>query len=276
MAATVYCKKCGRDMPMTEVCPRCGAKLGRNASRVAWCAEHSPVRDWMTWNSAMRIILPAGVLVLALILVPEAVFGGWPAVENLLRHGLVYSVLGLVFVCAAALLLVFALQGDDLLDCSIDSKGIHVQQYLPNPTPMKLLLRFRSPRLMAQVNPADEVPMVLTGQKDLAWKDVARVQLWPEKTLILFYSPAWWVRVWTPCTPFTYPDALAYISDRIGAKKNVLLPPELAVTKTKATAAPRSSRAPARDPAPLPDMSDYADMLAEIKAMNDEDAARPE
>ena len=37
-----------------------------------------------------------------------------------------------VILVLALMLLVFILQGDDLLDCIIDSRGIHVQQYLPN------------------------------------------------------------------------------------------------------------------------------------------------
>lgn len=280
MALTAYCKKCGRDVSPGEVCPCCGGKLGRNAERVAWCVDHTPVRDWMTWNAAMRIILPVGALVLVLILLLELMMGGVGAVEYLLRNGLIYTLLGLVLVTSALLLLGFILQGDDVLDCVADSKGVHVQQYLPDPTPIKLLLRLRSPALLRQMAPDEH--LLLIGQKELAWKDVARVQLWPEKTMVLFYAPSWWMRVYLPCTPFTYPEVLAFVSDRIGTKKAVILPDSLRVEKPKA--APRRSQRTRQmtmddltpRTQPVDDYADLTDVLGEIRAMNNADTQPPE
>lgn len=276
MAITAYCKKCGLDYPMTEICPRCGAKLGRNTGRVAWCVDHTPARDWMSWNEAMRIILPVGALVLALILGLEAASGGGKAVEELLRGGLVYTLLGLVGLLILLMLLVFVLQGEDVLDCVVDSRGVHLMQYLPDPTPFKLILHLRSPRLMAQVRESGE-DIVLIAQHDLAWKDIARVQLWPERTMILFYAPTWWMRVYLPCTPFTYEDVMAYISDRIGAKKKVIMPDELRTIKPRSTLPKRPAQRAMDAERPVPEMPDdfsnIADVLGEIKAMNDQDVA---
>lgn len=290
MAITAYCKKCRQDVPMGETCPLCGGKLAKSAARVAWCVEHTPVEDWLCWNAAARIMLPAYAVVLAMILLLEGLSGGGAAVQRLLQGGLMLSMGLLVLLSAFVLLLVLHLQGDDLLDCVVDSRGVHVQQYLMEPTPLKLLLRLRSPGLMAQADASGPTPLVLIGQKELAWKDIARVQLWPEKSLILLYAPTWWMRLALYCTPFTWEDALAYMRDKVGRKKNLLLPRELvAPPKPKAAkskAAPTPSPVP--EPSPEPpqpepfqaapeqpqDFVPLTDVLAEIKAS--EASATPE
>ena len=218
---TSYCKKCGQDVPVSSFCPNCRSKLAANTVRLAWCVEHHPVRDWMCWNAVMRLLLPVLGATLVLVILLEAVFGGLNGVAMLLSGGLLVSLAGIMGMVLALMLLVFILQGDDLLDCIIDSRGIHVQQYLPNPTAMKLLLRGKSPRLMAG---SEEV--LLLSSREIAWKDIQRVQLWPEKDMILFYAPKWWMRVSLPCSPFTWEDALSFIRDKIGKKKAVILPEE--------------------------------------------------
>jgi len=208
-------------VPVSSFCPNCRSKLAANTVRLAWCVEHHPVRDWMCWNAVMRLLLPVLGATLVLVILLEAVFGGLNGVAMLLSGGLLVSLAGIMGMVLALMLLVFILQGDDLLDCVIDSRGIHVQQYLPNPTAMKLLLRGKSPRLMAG---SEEV--LLLSSREIAWKDIQRVQLWPEKDMILFYAPKWWMRVSLPCSPFTWEDALSFIRDKIGKKKAVILPEE--------------------------------------------------
>jgi len=225
MPITAYCKKCARDVAPGDRCPECGSKLAKSAIRVAWCAEHYPVRDWISWNSAMRILLPLAGMVLLLVLVLEALAGGLAGIEALLRSGLLFALLGLLIIVAAVLLLAFILQGEDLQDCVVDGRGVHIQQYLPQPTPLKLMLRLKPASLMEQYDPAEGI--LLISQKELLWKDIARVQLWPEKTMILFYAPAWWMRLALPCTPYTYEDSLTFIQEKLGKKKDVKLPGEL-------------------------------------------------
>lgn len=225
MPITAYCKKCARDVTPGERCPHCGGKLAKSALRIAWCAEHTPVRDWMSWNAAMRILLPLAGMILGLILLLEGIAGGLAAVEALLRGGLLFALMGLLIMACVLLLLVFILQGDDLQDCVVDGRGIHIQQYLPQPTAMKLALRLRSPSLMESYDPEEGI--LLISQKEILWKDIARVQLWPEKALILLYSPAWWMRLALPCSPYTYEDCLGFIQEKIGKKKGVVLPEEL-------------------------------------------------
>lgn len=232
---TSYCKKCGQDVPVASFCPNCRAKLAANTVRLAWCVDHHPVRDWMCWNSVMRLLLPVLCATLVLVILLEAVMGGLNGVAMLLSGGLIVSLMGIMGMILAVMLLVFILQGDDLLDCVVDARGIHVQQYLPNPTAMKLLLRGKSPRMLESLG---EDNLLLISSREIAWKDIARVQLWPEKTTILFYAPKWWMRVSLPCTPFTWEDALEFIRDKIGKKKSVVLPEECrqaAPAKAKST-----------------------------------------
>ena len=218
---TSYCKKCGQDVPVADFCPHCRAKLAANTVRLAWCVEHHSVRDWMCWNAVMRLLLPVLAATLALVILLEALLGGAAGVTALLGGGLLISLAGILGMLLALMLLVFILQGDDLLDCVIDGRGIHVQVYLPHPTALKLLLRGKSLRLMDSGE-----DMLLLSSREIAWKDIQRVQLWPEKNMILLYAPKWWMRVSLPCTPFTWEDALEFIREKIGRKKAVILPEE--------------------------------------------------
>ena len=208
MALTAYCKKCGREVAPAEICPECGTRLGKTAAHAAWCVRTRPVADWMSWNAVMRILLPTGLAVLLLVFLLELLSGGTGALERMLSSGFPVTLLILLASVTLLVLLVLALQGEELTDYVVDSRGIHVTRYLPNPTPLKLLLRFRSPALM-QTGSAEGIgsPVIRVDARDLAWKDVARVQLWPEKCMILFYVPAWWMRVSVACTPFTWEDA---------------------------------------------------------------------
>lgn len=279
MPITAYCKKCARDVPPGDLCPHCGGKLAKSALRVAWCADHTPVRDWMSWNAVMRLVLPVLLAVLALILLLEGLAGGLEGIAALLRGGLLFSLLCLLALTAAGLLLAFILQGDDLQDCVVDGRGVHIQQYLPEPTAFKLMLRLKSPRLLERYDSTEGI--LLIGQKELLWKDIARVQLWPEKTLILLYAPAWWMRLALPCTPFAYEDCLTFIQEKLGRKKGVMLPAELVAPPAPkpAKAAPVKTQQlsmadippAAEPPAPSPeaekpeDFVPLADVLAEIK-----------
>ena len=45
-----------------------------------------------------------------------------------------------------------------------------------------------------QKYPVKDATVIKLGERQIAWKDVSRVQLWPEKCMVLFYAPAWWLR----------------------------------------------------------------------------------
>lgn len=289
MPLTSYCKKCGRDVPVADRCPHCSAKLPVNAVRLAWCVDHVPVRDWMCWNAVLRIVLPAAGAAALLTLLVSALFGGLAGLEAALGGSVIVTLSALICLLLALLLLVFILQGEDLLDCVMDSKGVHVQLYLPDPTPLKLLLRGKSPRLMEGLT---EEPLLLLSSHEITWKDIRRVQLWPEKTMILLYAPKWWMRLSLPCTPFTWLDALSLVRDRIGRRKDVILPTECIQTappKAKPARPRKAKQLTFEDipPQPIPeeevppdelpgadwpepeqpqDFTPLADVLAEIQA----------
>ena len=205
MALTAYCKKCDREVTPGEVCPYCGTRLGKTAAHAAWCMRRRPVADWMSWNAVMRILLPVGLAVLLLVFLLELLSGGAGALERLFRSGFPTVLAILLLSVTAVVFLALLLQGEELTDYVVDNRGIHVIRYLPNPTPLKLLLRFRSPALMNTVDAAaGEAAVIRVDTFEMAWKDVARVQLWPEKCMVLFYGPAWWLRVSIVCTPFSW------------------------------------------------------------------------
>ncbi len=235
MALTSYCKKCGREVDAGEICPICGTRLGKTSAHAVWCLEVTPVRDWMSWNAVARILLPAGLAALVLILGLEGISGGTEAIEKLLGSGLLMTLAILLGTALGLVLLILAMQGTELADYVVDNRGIHETRYLPNPTALKLLARMKSPGLMNEAQ--GEIPVVKLGEKTIAWKDVARVQLWPEKCMILVYAPAWWMRIAVACTPFTWEDTMGLIRNKLGKKKKVLLPPSLVIppaVKTKA------------------------------------------
>lgn len=293
---TSYCKKCGQDVPVSSVCPKCGTKLAASTVRLAWCVAHQPVADWMCWNSVMRLLLPVLGATLTLVLLLEALMGGFSGVAMLLSGGLIVTLLGITALLLAMLLAVFILQGEDLLDCVIDARGIHVQLYLSQPTPVQLLSRGKSPRLLDTVG---EDGLLLLSSREIAWKDIHRVQLWPEKNLILFYAPRWWMRVSLPCSPFVWQDALDFIREKIGKKKAVMLPEECrqaAPAKAKSAKGSKVRQLSFHDVAedafpamPIPeeevpperrgeapeDFTSLADVLSEIKASNTEEGGQP-
>ncbi len=255
MALTAYCKKCNREVAPGEICPRCGTKLAKSATHAAWVLERNPVADWMSWNAVMRWLLPAGLAVLLLALILEGISGGTAAMEALFLGDFPKVLLALLGGLLILILAAFLMQGKELMDYVVDSRGVHVTRYLPNPTPLKLLTRLKSPAMMRQVDPGADTPILRLDSRELSWRNVARVQLWPEKCYILFYAPAWWLRVPVRCTPFSWEDALFYVRDKLGKKKAVELPEHLRTVAPKkaparrgaaAKPAPRAASAPAK------------------------------
>ena len=235
MALTAYCKKCAREVDAGEICPFCGSRLGKNAAHAAWCVERTPVKDWMCWNALMRVLLPAALFILLLVLAAEGISGGVAAVEKMLVSGFPAVLLSLL---GAIVLLVFAallLQGKELADFVADNRGIHEIHYLPNPTPIKLIARLRSPVQMRNAVQGSSGPVLKLSEKTLAWKDVARVQLWPEKCMILYYAPAWWMRIAAACTPFAWDDVMELTREKLGKKRKVKLPSSLVIPAEQRT-----------------------------------------
>lgn len=264
MAITAYCKKCNREVEPGEICPRCGTRLAKTAVHAAWVVERTPAADWMCWNAVMRWLLPAGTAVVLLALIIQGISGGPEAVESLFRGSFPLTLLLLFLAAAAGVAAVLLIRGKELLDCVVDSRGVHVTCYVPRPTALKLLARGKSPRLLDQVNWEAEAPVLRLEERDLPWRAVARVQLWPEKCYILFYAPAWWLRIPLRCTPFSWEDALFFVRDKLGKKKKVILPDHLrtpAAPKAASAGTPprrtaRAARIPEENEDPFPEERD--------------------
>ena len=222
MARTAYCKRCGKEVDAGEMCPFCGTRLGKNAAHAAWVVTRVPVKDWMYWNSVMRLLLPGALAILVLVLLLEGIAGGISAVERMMASAflLVLGILMLTVLVVTAMILL--LQGKELSDFVVDNRGIHETRYLPDPTPLKLILRMKAPRFTGE-----DPGTLKLGERQIAWKDIARVQLWPEKCMVLFYAPSWWLRIPVICTPFTWDDTMDYIREKLGKKKKVILPQSL-------------------------------------------------
>ena len=251
MALTAYCKKCGREVEATEICPNCGTRLGKNAAHVAWCVERVPAKDWMCWNAVMRVVLPAALAILLLVLLIEGISGGIGAVEKMMTSGFPVVLLILLGTILAAVLIALILQGRELTDYVVDNRGIHEVHYLPNPTPLKLLARLKSPALIGAGGEDGRTPVVKLSEKDLSWRNVARVQLWPEKCMILYYAPAGWLRIAVECTPFTWADVMGLTREKLGKKRKIKLPQSLVIpaeakvrkAKPRVTASPEVEEA---------------------------------
>ena len=121
------------------------------------------------------------------------------------------------------------LQGKELTDYVVDNRGIHEIHCLPNPTPVRLITRLRSPSLMKRAEQGNGVSVLKLEEKDLPWKNVARVQLWPEKCMILYYAPSWWMRIAAVCTPFIWDDVMGLTREKLGKKKKIRLPASLVI-----------------------------------------------
>jgi hypothetical protein len=251
MALTAFCKKCGREVDAGEVCPYCGTRLGKNAAHAAWCVERVPAKDWICWNAVMRLLLPAALVILLLVLLIEGISGGIGAVEKMMTSGFPVVLLILLGTILAVVLIVLLLQGKELTDYIADNRGLHEIHYLPNPTPLKLMARLKSPGLIGAAGEDGRAPVVKLYEKDLAWKDVARVQLWPEKCMILYYAPSRWLRIALACTPFTWEDVMGLTREKLGKKRKIQLPQSLIIptepkarrTKPKAVASPEVEEA---------------------------------
>ena len=216
MAQSAYCKKCRREVLPGGSCPYCGGKLG--TPRTLWRVKHVPVRDWISWNAPMRLALPALLLVAAGVVLAEGVTGGAAGIERLLNGAFPRVLLWILAGLALLTLLVLLLQREEVLEVALDKSGLTVRTLLPKPGPLCLLAHLRSPALVKNDALRQEFGLLVDEQK-LAWRQVKRVQWWPEKSQLLLYGPFWWLRLAVPVTAESWPELSAAVTERLGRKK---------------------------------------------------------
>lgn len=221
MPLSARCKKCGTETASGAICPRCGGKLGN--LRWLWRVERRPVLSWIGWNTPMRVILPGITLMAAAVAAAELIGGGAGAVERLLSGDLPRLLLILTASALALTGLVLVLRGREVLEIAAEKSGLTVTVLLPKPNAVSLLLRLRSPRLAADTSRRREYGLLLEERK-LPWKEIRRVQIWAEKSLVLLYAPSWWLRLAVPCDQETWPEIRQVVTERLGRQKNTRLP----------------------------------------------------
>jgi len=96
-----------------------------------WEVPHMPAKDWMCWNAVLRLTLPVMAAVLVMILALQGLSAGTQGVEDMLKGPLLMVLTGLLAMFLPILWLVFLLQGEDVLVCTVDNQGVHVRGMLP-------------------------------------------------------------------------------------------------------------------------------------------------
>lgn len=225
MTKTLYCKKCNMDVPEGEACPVCGKTPPANSHRVAWMYQRQRAFDWMCWNEVMRIALPILMAATVIAFLIELLSGGIAGIQSLLSGGFLGVMGTLLLLTVLVTFLIFALGGEDELYCVVDKTGFHVRTTLPDANRVKLHLHGRSANLMET---ADLNGRVVLDERELAWKDIARVQLWTEKRLMLLYAPRWWMRLSVPILLSKWNEVLLTTDEKLGKKKAVELPEDWA------------------------------------------------
>lgn len=209
------------DVPEGEACPVCGKTPPASSRRVAWMYQRQRAFDWMCWNEVMRIALPILMAATVIAVLLELLTGGLTGLQALLGGGFLWVMGTLLLLIVLVTFMVFALGGEDELFCVVDSRGFHVRTTLPDANRLKLFLHGRSAALMET---ADVNGRVILEERDLAWADIARVQLWTEKRLMLLYAPRWWMRLSLPILLAKWNEVLVMTDEKLGKKKTVELP----------------------------------------------------
>ncbi len=258
MAQSAYCKKCGREMLPGGTCPICGGKL--TGPHTLWRVSRRPVLSWIAWNTPLRLALPALLLVGLIMAGAEAAAG--PGGLGRFLDGPMPALLGWMLLgLMGALGLILLLQGKETLEITADKSGVTMRVLLPRPTALQLLAHFRSPGLMKDQGLRMEYGL-LADERRVAWKDIRRVQLWPEKAMFLLYGPKWWLRMAVPCDREGWREMSALTTEKLGKKKGAVVPPSL--RPAPAPGAKGGGRRPPQQTA----MDE--DLLADIARMNAE------
>ena len=260
MALTAYCKKCMREVQPGAVCPVCGGKL--SAPHAFWRVSRRPLCSWISWNAPMRLILPCLGVLLAALAAAEVIQGGFGALSAFLSGPVPRVLCWLLAGIVLAVGLVLLLQGRHTCEISADKSGVTQRVLLADPGAIRLLAHFRSPRLLGVPALRMEYGLLLE-ERHLAWKDIRRVQLWPEQGLVLLYAPRWWMRMAVPCDGEGWQEITALIAEKLGRSKHTSLPG--ALRPAVKTAPARRSASSARTARGSGDPS-----LEEIRAMNAE------
>ena len=224
MPYTCPCKACGHDVPAGDACPACGGKLNPAAARILWEERRLPVASWICWNSILRVALPVFGLTVAVILAVELAFGGLRSAEALLTGGFGTAALAILAALLLGTGLVLLARGPETLTCWVDKRGLHMTDQIAEPTRLRLLARGFPAETAAKARAGKPLKATETS---VSWREIRRIQLWPQKGLILAYAPRFWLRLAVPCPAHLRAEVLEAIREYVGKRKDILLPEAL-------------------------------------------------
>ncbi len=223
MPLTNYCARCKAEVTSMGVCPRCGKRLTKASERFSFVTERRPLTDWFCWNAALRVAVPALLLVFLWALLFAAVTEGETGIGNLLKQGLSGMLLTILLILLGILCLLFALQGRETVRYVLDREGAHAYIYLRAPGALCLWAHLTTKNgLQALQAEAPETPpegQLYLRRTDVRWAQVRRVQYWTQTRTALLYRPHWWQAMAIRCPEAEYAQAEAWLNARVSRKR---------------------------------------------------------
>ncbi len=223
MPVMAYCKKCKQEVEPASLCSLCGQKLPAGSLRISWIYTYSPVREFLSWNSILRVGIPSLVLLMLMVTGVELSRKGMLGVQVLFAQGFASLMLTLFTLLFAAAFLSLLARGRVHANYVLDQKGIHVRLWQDKTS---LLLR------ILHITPGKEDPtgpmgegMRLLEEKHLPYAFIKRVGVWPDRDKILLYNPRFFQTQAIHCLPDTYDDCLRFLYEQVKKRPGVMQPP---------------------------------------------------
>jgi hypothetical protein len=201
----------------------CGQKLSENSLRLSWSFGLAPVRDFLSWNSILRVALP--VLILLMLVIAGVEFGrkGILGVQALLAQGFLSLLVMLTAAMMAVAFTALLLRGREEVRYILDGKGVHMQVWQVKPSFIKRIFKMIPPD--AKSGSMGQYEWMLE-EKHIPWAKLHRVGFWPDRDKILLYSPRFYMAAALHALPETYDDAVRYIYEHVKKRPGVMkLPP---------------------------------------------------
>lgn len=186
-----YCKKCKQDS-LSPICEHCGMQIAslRQNERFKWCHIRTPLGDTPTLLGALKLLFLSMAGLLLAIFLGELIVS--PEKKNAMAiistSGLLPWSLILFAACAAVILLVLGLRGQEELHFVLDSRGAHLQVWI-SPTRIKCLTRFIAFDRYNLSQAPDGNLRMLVDEQHLLWNDVARCEIRRHAGRIDLYRP---------------------------------------------------------------------------------------
>ena len=231
MPVMAYCKKCKQEVEPAALCSLCGQKLSSGSLRISWTYAYSPVREFLSWNSILRVGLPALVLLMLTVMGMELARRGMLGLQLLFAQGFARLMLALFMILFAAVLVSLLLRGRVMARFVLDQKGAHVQMWQARPSLLLRILRI-TPGRADTADPWGE-GMRLLEEKHLPYASIKRVGLWPDRDKILLYNPRFFQTLALHCLPDTYDDSLRFLYDQVKKRPGVMQPPAMPQEEAK-------------------------------------------